>query len=120
MKFTYAKDKQNEGVYNVRVVGTDAMSMSGQTVHVTTAGGAEKPETLGRRIWPKDGADERDRETGEPIALYAKGGNNAQRGGGDDKWRKDMEERVRLLEQRLATMGFNAAGASSVADDLPY
>ena len=116
MKYTYAKDKRNEGQYNVRAVGPDAGNQEGQTVHVTTASGAERPETLGRKIWEGTGDD------GQPVALYAKGGNNAQRGGGDGKRLADLEERVRLLEQRLATMSHNAAGASSVEDDrnLPF
>ena len=117
MIYTYARDKRNEGQYNVRAVGPEAGAQEGQTVHVTTASGAEKPETLGRKIW--EGTDN---DSGQPVALYIKGGSNAQRGGGDGKRLADLEERVRLLEQRLATMSHNAAGASSVEDDrdLPF
>ena len=67
MQATYAKDKRNEGQYNVRVVGDGAADLEGQTVHVRTASGAEKPETLVRRIWSGD-------DNGQPVALYAKGG----------------------------------------------
>ena len=116
MIYTYARDKRNEGQYNVRAVGPEAGAQVGQTVHVTTSGGAERPETLGRKIW--EGTDN---DSGQPVALYAKGGNNAPRGGGDGKRFADLEERVRILEHRLATMANNAAGASSVEDgDLPF
>lgn len=95
MQATYSKDKRNEGQYNVRVIGDGAADLEGQTVHVRTASGAEKPETLGRRIWSG-------KDNGQPVALYAKGGNSGRQTDGDAV--ASLRRRVEVLERQVAEL----------------
>ena len=96
MQATYSKDKRNEGQYNVRVVGDGAHDLEGQTVHVRTASGAEKPETLGRRIWSGD-------DNGQPVALYAKGGYSGRSQAPGDAV-ASLLRRVEVLEGQVAAL----------------
>lgn len=116
MKFSYAKDKKNEGSYNVRAIGINATGFAGKTVTVTTAGGAEKIETLGKCFWDGLGDD------GVPVALYAKAGGNATAqpsNGGNAA----LEKRVAALEAQvrslLAIMQTNAP-SNPLQEDLPF
>lgn len=98
MEIRYAKDKRNDGAYNVRCVGPGAHDQEGQTVHVRTAAGQDKPETLGRRIWAGQADD------GQDAALYAKGGNNGTRQSAPADEVASLRRRVEVLERQVAEL----------------
>lgn len=113
MKFSYAKDKKNDGAYNVRAIGANADSFSGQTVTVTTIGGAEKTETLGKCFWDGIGDD------GVPVALYAKASGNAPAQGGNGA----LEKRVSALESQvrsLLAIMQSPTPSNPLQEDLPF
>ena len=115
MKFSYAKDKKNDGAYNVRAIGINATGFAGKTVTVTTAGGAEKTEVLGKCFWDGLGDD------GVPVALYAKAGGNAPQAsnGGNGA----LEKRVAALEAQvrsLLAIMQTSAPSNPLQEDLPF
>ena len=106
MKFSYAKDKKNEGVYNIRAIGSGAASYEGQTITVTTASGAGKQETLGKCFWRGVGDD------GVQVALYAKAGSGAPQGNNGA-----LEKRVAALEAQVRSL---LSGSTVSQEDLPF
>ena len=107
MKFSYAKDKKNEGVYNIRAIGKGAAGFSGQTITVTTASGAGKSETLGKCFWNGVGND------GEEVALYSKAG----QGAGGNAGSSNLEKRVAALEAQVRSL---LSGSTVSQEDLPF
>jgi hypothetical protein len=106
MKFSYAKDKKQDGVYNIRVIGSGAAGFSGQTITVTTASGAGKQETLGKCFWSGVGDD------GVEVALYAKAGAGAPQGSNGV-----LEKRVAALEAQVRSL---LSGSTVSQEDLPF
>ena len=107
MKFSYAKDRKNEGQYNIRAIGSGAAGYTGQTITVTTAGGAGKSETLGKCFWSGVGND------GVEVALYSKAAQN----GGGNAGNNALEKRVAALEAQVRSL---LSGSTVSQEDLPF
>lgn len=113
MEFTYSKDKKQDGVYNIRAIGHGAAGFSGQTIAVSTKGGAEKTEVLGKCFWDGIGDD------GVPVALYAKASGNAPAQGGNGA----LEKRVSALESQvrsLLAIMQSPTPSNPLQEDLPF
>lgn len=114
MQISYSKDRKQDGVYNIRVIGKNAAGLSGQTVTVGTANGSSKQEALGKCFWNGIGDD------GVEVALYAKANAGAPQGGNGD-----LERRLQAVEAQLKSLlAIMHSGKKSPApipdEDLPF